>query len=109
MTDRLFELRRYQISDGRVPVSEWLEGLDNASSGRVLAYVDRMKAGNFGNSRSVGEGVSELKINFGPGYRVYYLRNGDSIVVLLCGGDKNSQQSDVSRAQRYAVDYRRRK
>lgn len=105
MTAILLELQRYQTFDGHVPISEWLGALDSATAGRVLAYMDRMKTGNFWSSRSVGEGVSELKINFGPGYRVYYLRDGDSVVIFLCGGDKNSQQSDICEAQSYAADY----
>jgi len=83
--------------------------MDTSTSTRVLAYIDRMKSGNLGNSRSVGEGVSELKINFGSGYRVYYLRDGRSIVVLLCGGDKGSQLADIRQAREYARDYWRRK
>ena len=99
------ELRRYRTPDGKVPVSEWLSDLDNKTAARILAYVDRMKSGNFGNSRSVGRGVSELKINFGSGYRVYYLRDGKSLVVLLCGGDKGSQKADISQAHQCALDY----
>jgi len=67
-----------------------------------------MKNGNFGRSRSVGDGVLELKINFGPGYRVYYLREGSVVVILLYGGDKGSQQADILKAVEYAADYRRR-
>jgi len=99
------ELRRYRTPDGKVPVSEWLSDLDNKTAARILAYVDRMKNENFGNSRSVGQGVSELKINFGSGYRVYYLRDGKSLVVLLCGGDKGSQKADISQSHQCALDY----
>ncbi len=105
----LFELRRYRDVHGGVPLSKWLSELSNVAAGRVQAYIDRMRAGNFGNSRSVGDGVSELKINFGPGYRVYYLRDGQSVVVLLCGGDKTSQENDIQQARQYASDYWRRK
>jgi len=83
--------------------------MDANAGSRILAYIDRMKAGNLGNSRAVGEGVSELKINFGSGYRVYYLRDGRSVVVLLCGGDKRTQQSDIRQAKEYARDYWRRR
>lgn len=100
-----FDLRRYRTLDGSVPVSEWLSDLDKTTSARVQAYIDRMKGGNFGNSRMVGGGVAELKINFGSGYRVYYLREEKSVVVLLCGGDKGSQRSDITQARRYAADY----
>ena len=105
----LFELRRYRTTDGKVPVSEWLNKLDTKTGGRIRAYIERIKTGNFGHTRSVGEGVSELKINFGPGYRIYYLHDGASVVVLLCGGDKSSQQKDIRLAQHYATDYWRHK
>lgn len=103
------ELRRYRTPDGKIPVSEWLNDLDDKTSGRILAYIDRMKMGNFGNSRLVGKRVWELKINFGSGYRVYYLRDGQTVVVLLCGGDKSSQSADIGRAHRYAANYWRPK
>ncbi len=102
------ELRRYRTADGSVPFSQWIEHLDAMAAGRVSAYVDRMKSGHFGNSRSVGHGVCELKMDFGPGYRVYYLRDGHTVVVLLCGGDKGSQQADIRKACAYADDYWRR-
>lgn len=104
-----FELRRDQDPAGRIPYSDWLRGLDNPTAARVGAYVDRMKTGNFGNSRAVGRGVAELKTDAGPGYRVYYLRDNREIVVLLCGGDKGSQTADILRAQAYAGDYRERR
>lgn len=99
------ELRRYRTSAGFIPLTDWLARLDANTSGRIQAYIDRMKTGNFGNSRSVGEGISELKIAFGSGYRIYYLRDGRSIVVLLCGGDKGSQPADIRKAKEYARDY----
>lgn len=83
--------------------------MDNRTAARVGAYVDLMKTGNFGNSRSVGRGVAELKIDAGPGYRVYYLQDAGKIVVLLCGGDKGSQTADIRRARAYAGDYRERR
>jgi len=66
--------------------------LDDPTAGRVSAYVDRMKSGNLGHSRSVGDGISDLKIGFGLGYRVYYVRDGQTMGVLLCGGHKGSQR-----------------
>lgn len=102
------ELRRYRTAKERIPYSDWLQDLDDATFGRVSAYVDRMKYGNFGKSEPVGQGVSGLKIDFGPGYRVYYIRDGRAVVVLLCGGDKSSQQADIRQAHAFAADYRRR-
>lgn len=103
------ELRRYRTAEGRVPFSEWLLDMDDSTAGRVSAYVDRMKSGNFGKSGPVGQGVVELKIDFGAGYRVYYIRDGRTVVVLLCGGDKSSQQADIRQAHEFAADYRMRK
>ena len=107
--NRFFEIRRYRTPNNKVPISDWIHELDNVEAARIMAHIDRIKTGNFGNSRSVGGGVSELKINFGPGYRVYYLRDGGAVVILLCGGDKGSQATDILRAQRYAEDYWRQK
>lgn len=105
---KIFELKRYQTNNGRVPFSRWLDDLEDKTANRILAYVDRMKTGNFGNSKPVGKGVSELKLDFGSGYRVYYLCEGHSIVILLCGGDKGTQKKDIKQAQYYAEDYQRR-
>ncbi|MDD5627594.1 MAG: type II toxin-antitoxin system RelE/ParE family toxin [Elusimicrobia bacterium] len=103
------DLRRYQTAEGCVPYSDWIRALDSGTAGRISAYVDRMKYGNFGRSEPVGRGVSELKIDFGPGYRVYYLQDGGTVVVLLCGGDKSSQQGDIRLAQEFSEDYWRRR
>jgi putative addiction module killer protein len=71
--------------------------------------VTRMELGHFGVHRHVGDGVWELKIRYGPGYRVYYIRDGERLIILLCGGDKGSQERDIARAKTYAADYWRRK
>jgi putative addiction module killer protein len=103
-----YDLRHYLTAGGRDLYEEWLEDLTRYEADRVDAYVTRMEGGNFGASRSIGGGVLELKINVGPGYRVYYLRDGERVVVLLCGGDKSSQPRDVRRARACAADYWRR-
>lgn len=109
MVEPTIELFRYKTATGEVPYSKWLLALDDNEANRVSAHVDRMKAGNFGDSKPVGHGVSERRINWGPGYRAYYLRDGVSVVILLCGGDKGSQRSDIRRAHEFAADYWRRK
>jgi putative addiction module killer protein len=77
---------------------KWLRALrDTVGKGKVLARIERLALGNPGNVRPVGEGVSELRIDFGPGYRVYYKQRGD-LIYLLCGGDKDSQDTDVKKA-----------
>jgi putative addiction module killer protein len=82
---------------------QWLDGLRDINvRARVLARVERLAAGNPGDVRPVGEGVSELRIDYGPGYRVYYKKHGREVVILLAGGDKRSQASDIKTALRLA-------
>lgn len=74
--------------------------------GRIQARIDRASLGNFGDSASVGEGISEMRIHYGSGYRVYFMQRGPMVVVLLCGGDKSSQKSDIRRAKRIAEQWK---
>jgi putative addiction module killer protein len=84
--------------------AEWLIVLkDRQGRAKILTRVDRLTDGNPGKHRSVGEGVLELKIDFGPGYRVYYINRGGVLIVLLCGGDKSTQTKDIRRAKELAV------
>lgn len=84
---------------------DWLVNLrDVAGRARIAKRIDRIAAGNFGDAKSVGDGVSELRFTFGPGYRVYYARRGDVVVILLCGGDKDSQARDIERAKAMAQE-----
>lgn len=83
--------------------SAWLTGLrDIKARARIHARIDRMAEGNFGDAEPVGEGISEARIHYGPGYRLYFIRRGQSLVVLLCGGDKSTQQKDIKQAKRIA-------
>jgi putative addiction module killer protein len=83
--------------------AEWLADLrDRRAAARIAARIDRLRLGNAGVVEPVGEGVSELKIDYGPGYRVYFKRCGAEIVILLCAGDKSSQGSDIRRARQLA-------
>ena len=85
---------------------DWLGGLkDLAGRARILMRVDRLIHGNPGSSRNLTDGVSELKINFGPGYRVYYSKRGDRLLLLLIGGDKSSQDKDIAKAIRLSKNY----
>lgn len=84
---------------------DWLGGLrDTVARARIAKRIDRLAFGNPGDAKSVGEGVSELRFSFGPGYRVYFTRCGDTIVILLCGGDKGSQSRDIERARALAKE-----
>jgi putative addiction module killer protein len=83
--------------------SAWLRRLRDANAlARIVARIRRMEKGNPGDSKSVGQGVLEMRIDYGPGYRIYYLPRGVQIVILLCGGDKRTQQQDIKRAQKLA-------
>jgi putative addiction module killer protein len=88
------------------PFSDWLHSLRDAqAAGIVRARLNRIRLGNFGDCKSVGGGVEELRIDFGPGYRVYYGREGSFVVILLCGGDKRTQARDILTAQKHWKEY----
>lgn len=104
-----YSLRYYLAANGKRPFAEWLCSLpDRNGAARVQVRLERLRLGNFGDVRSLGKGLSELRIDAGPGYRVYFLVEARLVVVLLCGGDKTTQQRDIRRAREYLVDYRRR-
>jgi putative addiction module killer protein len=92
----------YVDDDGRTPFAEWVAALrDKKGAATILKRVERVRAGNLGDSPSVGEGVRELRIDFGPGYRVYFAEHRNVTVVLLCGGDKSSQTDDIAQAKEH--------
>lgn len=85
---------------------QWLRKLkDRVGRLRIVERLDRLAAGNPGDAKPVGRGVWELRLRFGPGYRVYYLHDGPRVILLLCGGDKATQQRDIERAYKLADDY----
>ncbi len=86
---------------------QWIRGLrDREALDRINARLRRILNGNLGDVRAVGDGVSEMRINYGPGYRIYFIREGMTVVVLLSGGDKDTQSRDIERAKRLASDWR---
>jgi len=102
----VIELRRYQTRTGRDVFGEWLAGLkDNRTRAKIIVRIDRLQAGNFGDCKSLRGGLFELRIDWGPGYRVYYAMIGRTCVLLLCGGDKRKQSSDIKRAREHLRDY----
>lgn len=93
-------------SNGKEPFTDWLYGLrDVMGRKRILARVSRLQQGNYGDCEPVGEGVSELRLFFGAGYRVYFGEHDNNLVVLLSGGDKDSQQKDIEQAKNYWQEY----
>lgn len=103
------ELRRYISRDGRDLVGTWLAALrDPVARAAVAIRITRLAAGNPGDSKPVGGGVCELRIDVGPGYRLYYARLGTQLILLLCGGDKRRQQADIRLAKALLDDHRNR-
>lgn len=108
MEHELRHLEKFETEGGKCPYDEWFNKLKDMRAKAIIdARLIRVRKGNLGDSRSVGEGVRELKIDYGPGYRVYFAEDGDTLVVLLCGGDKSTQSRDIKKAQEYWVEYRR--
>ena len=100
------EIRRYIAPNGRVPFLEWYNGVrDIKTKVKIDARLDRIELGNLGDYKTVGEGVCELRINYGPGYRIYFGQIGSTVVLLLCGGDKSTQKNDIRKAIEYWRDY----
>lgn len=97
----------YETQDRRIPFDEWLNSIRDIRTKTVITTrVRRIKLGSLGEYKSVGKGVCELKIDYGSGYRIYFGQVGNTIVVILCGGDKSSQSDDILIAQKYWKDYR---
>jgi putative addiction module killer protein len=104
MNKKILEI--YQEPGGKEPFIEWLESIkDRKTRSRIITRLDRLEVGNPGNYRHVGEGVFELKLQFGPGYRIYYGEDGPVIVILLIGGDKSTQSGDIKKAISYWKSY----
>lgn len=103
------EIRRYKTENGAEPISEWLANLrDRQARARIEVRFARLAAGNFGDCKNLRDGISELRVDWGAGYRVYYGMAGKTIVLLLCGGDKRTQDADIERAVDYFKDFKRR-
>jgi len=103
-------IRIYLQQNGKRPFSDWFNKLrDRKAQARIDARLARVQLGNFGDTKAVGEGVLELRIDYGPGYRVYLGRDGSAIVILLLGGDKRAQSKDIDTAKKYWADYKARK
>ena len=101
------EIELYRTQNGRVPFTDWFESLrDQKTRTKIRRRLIRLEEGNFGDYRSVGEGVFELRLHFGPGYRIYYVEAGNQVILVLCGGDKSSQQRDIEKAKTFWLEYK---
>jgi putative addiction module killer protein len=102
------QIETYECPDGSCFFNDWMNSLrDQRARAKIRTRIDRVQLGNLGNCEPVGGGVSELKIDYGPGYRVYFGQVGTKLVILLCGGDKSSQSVDIKKAIVYWEDYKK--
>ena len=105
----MIEVRQYATAHGKIPFQSWFEGLnDSRAQARITARLERLVAGNFGDCKPVGRGVSEMRVDYGAGYRIYYAMIGREHALLLCGGTKRRQSADIARAIEYLTDFRQR-
>ena len=101
------ELQIYRTPNGQAPFTKWLKSLrDQKTQKRIQSRIDRVASGNLGKPEPVGDGVFELHLHFGPGYRIYFGEVDNTIILLLCGGDKSSQVRDIERAKNYWREYK---
>lgn len=105
----MVEVRGYVDGKGNQPFAAWFGELDYITSARIDKVLRRLEEGNFSNVKGVGAGVLECRIDFGPGYRVYFGKDGDRLVILLGGGSKTRQANDIATAKQRWSDYKRRK
>ncbi|NML72952.1 type II toxin-antitoxin system RelE/ParE family toxin [Rhizobium sp. S-51] len=106
----MLEVRHYLNQDGRNLFVEWLRDLrDPLAKTAIVRRLNRLEQGNFGDFKAVRRGVCELRVDVGPGYRIYYARSGDTVVLLLCAGTKRTQEADIDRACTYWLDWLGRK
>src|ERR1700729_3636833 len=103
------EIRYYVAPSGLQPFAAWFADLEPVAGAKVTRAIVRLEQGNFSNVKSVGEGVLEYRIDFGPGYRVYFGRDGQTLVILLTDGTKQRQQRDIEKAKELWADYKRRR
>ena len=105
----MVEVREYLDTDGRSPFAAWSDRLNREAAAKVAAALARVQQGNFSNAKGVGGGVYEYRIEFGPGYRIYFGKDGDRLVILVGGGTKKRQQEDINTALVRWQDYKQRK
>jgi putative addiction module killer protein len=100
-----YEIREF-IKEGLSPFGEWFKGLDSTAASKITTVLYRLQYGNFSNVQSVGGGVSEYKVDFGPGYRIYFGQDGNTLIILLTGGTKKMQSKDITKAKTFWQEYK---
>jgi putative addiction module killer protein len=103
-----WEIRLWRSAEGAIPFSEWFQSIaDDRTRQRIDARLARLRLGNFGDCKSLGGGLYELRIDVGPGFRIYFGQSGRQVVILLCGGDKSTQRADINKARKYWASLRK--
>jgi len=105
----MIEIREYLQPDGRSPYAKWFHGLHAQAAAKVTAALVRIEHGNLSSTKSVGSGIIESKIDFGPGYRIYFEKERERLVILLGGGTKKGQSKDIQKAKKLWLEYKKRK
>ena len=105
----MIELLLYVSAEGGSPFEDWFSRLDAAAAAKITVAMGRLEQGNLSGVKGVGQGVQEYRLDWGPGYRIYFGRDGDAVVLLLIGGTKQRQQRDIEAAQLFWVDYKKRR
>jgi len=103
------EVKEYEDLKSKSPFGDWLNDLDPQTAAKVTTAITRLSLGNWSNVKGAGKGVFEYKIDYGPGYRIYFGKDGPDLVILLAGGTKRRQSADIQKAQKFWVDYKKRK
>jgi putative addiction module killer protein len=102
-------VRQFIDRHGRNPYERWFENLESTVRARITVALTKLEGGNFSSAKGVGQGVSELRLDFGPGYRIYFGRDGETVVILLGGGTKKRQQADIKAARMLWLEYKKQK
>ena len=103
------EIELYKTTSGQCPFDDWFKNIQEMHTrAKILTRLDRLKLGNFGDCKSLGDRIAELRIYYGPGIRIYYSKIGRKVILLLCGGDKSSQAKDINKAKKYLKEYQSR-
>lgn len=103
------EIEYYETATGKLPFEIWIKEFKEVHTrAKILARLDRLRLGNFGDCKTLQEGICELRIHYGAGIRIYYGKIGNKVILLLCGGDKSSQERDIAKAKEYLKDYQTR-
>lgn len=98
------EILTYKTSDGKCPFQEWFDKLDKTIKARVIKRIERIEEDNFGDYKKIDKDISEFRLQFGSGYRIYFTESDNVLVILLCAGDKSSQEKDIKKAKEYYKD-----